>query len=382
MGKKLFILAAAALTMTACSHDEIIEVNSSNSISFRTAVDTRASETATANLKDFYVSTLNEENVYMSNVCFSKEGDATEFTSSPSYNWPKNATLNFFAYAPSLTLLGVPETPTDGSTAMTISSTEKKLNNFSPMKAIGSQVDFITATAQGSETDNGNGKAVELTFGHRLAQIEIQAKNGSAYTYKIAGVKIARVKSKGSFDFTNLTWTLTDDAIDSYVNCYSEVITLTESAQKLTKDEVGNAMLLPQNLSKWEQNGTTDNEGTYIAVLVNVLDSDNEQIYPVGDNANGKYNWVAVGIETNWVAGNKYVYTLDFSTGGGLVAPGHGGNVDPENDINDENKDNDPSGENPDTGDNLQPGEELIGGPITFTATVTEWTSAPESSKM
>ena len=58
---------------------------------------------------------------------------------------------------------------------MTINSTTKTLADFEPATTIADQKDFITATATGSKTDEAAG--VALTFGHRLSQIEIKAKN-------------------------------------------------------------------------------------------------------------------------------------------------------------------------------------------------------------
>lgn len=367
MERKLFILAAAALTLTACSNDETTAVKPENSISFRTAVDSRATEVSS--LETFYVSALNGEVLYMDNVEFAENNGVFESTAE-SYNWPKEGSLDFYAFAPSIEDLGKLAVNKDG----------KKITGFSPNAKIGEQVDFVSAVlTNASEPNEGN--SVELTFGHKLSQIEIKAKNESAYTYKVAGVKIARVASKGDFDFTATNpWTPSTTETAEYVNWYNEPKTLSATAQVITAATIGNAMLIPQQLTAWEQSGDTDNEGSYIAVLVNIKDANGKQIYPVAsatEEGKDTYNWVAVGIGQNWQPGKKYTYTLDFTTGGGLVAPGHGGSVTiPSDNPDDDDPDVDPTDpENLDDDDDLEPGNNIVGSVIKFTATVSAWTN-------
>ena len=75
----------------------------------------------------------------------------------------------------------------------------------------------------------------------------------------------------------------------------------------------------------------------------------------------GEYGWVAVPVGTNWVAGQKYVYTLDFSNGAGRVDPEKPDPTDP---------------------DPFEPGEPILGDPIKFTVTVTPWVDAPQNLNM
>ena len=75
------------------------------------------------------------------------------------------------------------------------------MTNFSPAATIASQKDFITASATGSKANESTG--VALTFAHRLAQIEIKAKNANqGYVYKVQGVRIGQPVSQATtFDF-------------------------------------------------------------------------------------------------------------------------------------------------------------------------------------
>lgn len=117
-----------------------------------------------------------------------------------------------------------------------------------------------------------------------------------------------------------------------------------------------NAMLLPQQLVAWASatDKTNNANGAYIALKIQITTKDGARVYP----AKGDYDWAAVAIDTNWEAGKKYVYTLDFSNGAGKVDPEKPKPVDPTDPFN--------------------PGEDIFGKPIKFTVTVTSWTDAAQ----
>lgn len=98
----------------------------------------------------------------------------------------------------------------DLGATVTINSTTKTLTDFQPATMIADQKDFVTANATGNKTNEATG--VPLTFAHRLAQIEIKAKNTNEnYVYKVTGVRIGQPISKASFDFSTFDWTLGTD---------------------------------------------------------------------------------------------------------------------------------------------------------------------------
>lgn len=184
----------------------------------------------------------------------------------------------------------------DLGATVTINSTTKTLADFSPASAIADQKDFVTANATGNKTNESTG--VALLFKHQLSQVEIKAKNGNeGYVYKVTGVRIGQPVSKGTFDFGTSGWTLTQDKTN-YLAEYDQAITLGADAQGL-----------------------------------------------MGDGG------------TNWQAGKKYIYTLDFSEGAGKVDPEKEQPEDP-------------------TVDPFDPGEDILGSPIKFTVEVSEWEDA------
>lgn len=309
MKKQLFLVVVAALAMASCSKDESTGINNGNAIDFRAAMQTRASETTTANITNFFVTALDKNNAnYFSDAEFTKDG--AFFTSTPAYYWPSDGSnLSFFAYSPSAADLGA---------TVTINSTTKTLADFEPATTIADQKDFITATATGSKTDEAAG--VALTFGHRLSQIEIKAKNtNDGYVYKVQGVRIGQPVSKATFDFGTTSWQLGSVKTNYEATYAGSEKTLTGTAASIMAVEDDNAMLIPQQLIAWtpDTDKTNTNKGAYLAVKVNITTKDGARVYP----SVGEYDWVAVAVNTKWEPGQKYVYTLDFSNGAGKVDP-------------------------------------------------------------
>ena len=349
MKKQLFLVVVAALAMASCSKDESTGINNGNAIDFRAAMQTRASETTMANITNFFVTALDKNNAnYFSDAEFTKDG--AFFTSTPAYYWPSDGSnLSFFAYSPSAA---------DLDATVTINSTTKTLADFEPATTIADQKDFITATATGSKTDEAAG--VALTFGHRLSQIEIKAKNtNDGYVYKVQGVRIGQPVSKATFDFGTTSWQLGSVKTNYEATYAGSEKTLTGTAASIMAVEDDNAMLIPQQLIAWtpDTDKTNTNKGAYLAVKVNITTKDGARVYP----SVGEYDWVAVAVNTKWEPGQKYVYTLDFSNGAGKV--------DPEKPM-------------PGPTDPFKPGEDVLGSAIKFTVTVTPWTPASEDVTM
>lgn len=341
MKKQIMFMAMTAMLIASCSSDDVVSTNTGRAIDFRTSVGTRGAETTTANISKFWVTAIDKAGAnYFSKQEFTKDGEF--FTSSPLYYWPAGE-LNFVAYSPSETDLG-------GS--LTISNTTKELKDFSPAAEIADQKDFVTATATGTKAANET-NGVALTFAHQLSQIEIKAKNtNTGYVYKVVGVRIGKPVSKGTFTFDTNKWKPGTEKANYSVE-YTAPRTLTADAATMMGKANDNAMLLPQQLVPWkpETDKTNTNNGAYIALKIQITTKDGARVYP----ATGDYDWAAVAIDTNWEAGKKYVYTLDFSSGAGKVDPEKPDPTDP---------------------DPFKPGEDILGKPIKFTVTVTDWVPA------
>ncbi|WP_390612732.1 fimbrillin family protein [Alistipes onderdonkii] len=347
----VFFLTIATIALVSCSKDETTGVNQGLGIEFRPSIGknaiTRAVETTNANLQSIYVTAFDNGGNFKFSDEFTKEADPSVFwTAAPRfYFWPADGSqYTFHAYSPASTDLGG---------TMTLTKTEKKLSEFSPKANINEQKDFIVANATGSKANEASG--VALAFKHALSQVQVKAKNANGgYVYKVKGVRIGSVGSKGDFIFplTDNSWTL--DAAHTKANYQSEYTTEISLANE-SKDLMGadgNAMLIPQQLVAWtpESDKPNTKKGAYLAVKINIVTKDGAQIYPA---TQGEYDWAAVAIDTNWKPGKKYVYTLDFSNGAGKVDPEKPTPVVPTDPFN--------------------PGEDILGSPIKFTVDVTPW---------
>ncbi|MDE5773786.1 MAG: fimbrillin family protein, partial [Muribaculaceae bacterium] len=357
MKSNLFILSIAALAaagLTSCADDEPLDARTSadnETIAFRPAMGgiTRATETTNDNISSIYVTALMGGKKYFSDVEFSKGAEGF-FTAADGgkYVWPGDTTrLSFYSYSPSQDALGADIVLNENNVP--------ELQDYVTPENIADQVDFITSNATGNRTDNEE-SGVELTFSHRFAQVEVRAKsNDTKYVYKVAGARIGRPRTTGSYNFGTDTWTMGIWNESAVFDTSITPVTLSGTAASLM-GEAGNGMFIPQSLTPWDPISDPDNvaRGNYLSVLVNITTADGTQLYPFPSDkqldSTGKkrqYAWASIPISGKWEAGKKYVYTLDFTNGAG--------NVDPD----------DPT-----------PGNPVLGKDIKFTVNVLDWAEA------
>ena len=329
MNRIFIMIGAALLFLASCSKDTVKESNGAMAINFMMSVDTKATPTQTDDLTAFHVSAFDEnDDTYFSNILFTNEDEDNYFESEEKYYWPASGELTFYAWAPT-----------------EVEIEDLAIEEFTPATKIKDQIDLITATGTG----NNSSDAVFLEFTHMLSQVEIKAKNSNTnYVYTVKGVRISKVIESGSLDLTDHEWTpgTTKTDYESVYTADETPVTLNGTAQNVMSAE-GNAMLVPQQLVAWNPatDKSNDNNGSYLGIYVNIKTALDKQIYP----ETGTYGWVAIPVDTQWKAGKKYIYTLDFSGGAGYVSP-----EDPEN-----------------------PGNEILGESIKFSlnTTVEEWTT-------
>ena len=389
MKKAFYMMAAAAIALSSCSSEETTDVAKSSNITFRSAVgfNTRGIEMTNADgykMTKMTVSAFDDNGAeFFKNYVFRESNG--EFTSSEHPSWPNHGNLNFVAYSHSGGdwAGAAPVLKNDGAT----------IDAFSPKAEIGEQLDVVFAKGTGNKTANEAGGLL-LNFDHILSQIKIKAKHSSdTYTYQVKGIRIAYVDGSASYTFkpaktdaTKHTWTALAAKNVVYEKVFDQAVSLTKDAivdltDKCNADgKVGGAMLIPQTLTVWNgtdvaANKTDDFSGkAYISLLINVKRG-TTSIYPSGDTDGSKFGWAAVAIPADanqttasWVAGNKYIYTLNLTNGCGQVDP-----VDPGTDVN-------PGGA--DTGKPKDPnkGEKIFGKEIKFTVNVVEWKPTPDEN--
>ena len=389
MKKAFYMMAAAAIALSSCSSEETTDVAKSSNITFRSAVgfNTRGIEMTNANgykMTKMTVSAFDESGAeFFKNYVFTEKNG--EFTSSEHPSWPNHGSLNIVAYSHSGGdwTGAAPVLKKDGAT----------IAAFSPKTVIGEQLDVVFAQGTGNKTDN-EANGLLLNFDHILSQIKIKAKHSSdTYTYQVKGIRIAYVGGSADYTFnpaktdaTRHTWTAPAAKNGVYEKVFDQAVTLTKDAivdltDKCNADgKVGGAMLIPQTLTVWNgtdvaTNKTDDFSGkAYISLLINVKRGATS-IYPSGDTDGSKFGWAAVAIPADadqttasWVAGNKYIYTLNLTNGCGQVDP-----VDPGTDVN-------PGGADPAKPKDPNKGDKIFGKEIKFTVKVVEWKPTPDDN--
>ena len=361
MNKSIYICAAAAMMLASCSNDEVVEQAQENAISFRSMMgtNTRGVVADVSNLNTLCVTAYQGTNLYLDNIIYQKDGTGF-FNSAKPYYWPETGELTF-------TVLSGNWSGTRDFT----SSTEQWMRNVTINDDIAKQED-MTYVSNVTGTKAANGKVgVPLEMKHALVQVQLNAKNENAnYVYKVKGIRINRVATTADFDMKNEQWgTAKGEA--TFEITYDTPIELTSQPQSIM-GTAGNAMLIPYKLEAWDGSmklnkpegtltasvqphkpGYTLTDGGFFSVLINIRMKAGASVYP---NKEGGYAWATVPVGYYWEKqqGKKFVYTLDFSNGAGMVDP-----LDPGPDW-DASKDPDYA-------------VPILGGKIRFGVTVSEW---------
>ena len=380
MKKAFYMMAAAAIALSSCSSEETTDVAKSSAITFRPTVglNSRGAEMTTDDLNEMWVTGFYQkaDEVYFSDLKFTKEKGSTTNTFIPSAPvfWQEGRTYKFVAISPA---------KSEWPAGLTITRDAVTCENFEPKTDILAQKDMIIKAVEANNDQWG--KELELNFKHILSQIQIKVKNGNEnLVYNIKAVRIKSVVGKKKLTYATTTNTSTWEDIAgvnsdaqytlTFNNAYKldgkNTTNLTLTSADATVENGGGAKLIPQNVTAWDGAKVDDNAayngGTYISIYLNVkMASGNKFMYPAGAQGEQTYGWVAIPVPAiNWEEGNKYIYTLDMSTGCGKVDP-----VDPGTNVNPGGKVDPNAPKDPEKGDNI------FGKAIKFTVKVDKWTS-------
>ena len=375
--------AATAIALSSCSSEETKDIaKSSSSITFRSTVglNSRGAEVTTDNLKNIWVSAWKDADVAFESEKFVKKDGTQEFhcDKDEPYYWEKDKQYTFMAFATGKDDMG-------GLTP-TINKTSIVLNDYTPDKDPSKHMDLLAAQATGDITQNGT-TGVSLTFEHILSQIQVKVKSENQdVKYVIRGVRISNVKGTGNYTYTPASpdqkhaWTVNTAA--QYVSDQGIDIRLDGTDGAFKELLAGNlsAMLLPQSVAAWDgtvpagPDATFDKvNGSYISLLIHIQKKSKNgqwvQVYPKEAADDTQCGWTAVAIPAvKWENGKKYIYNLDLTFGAGVVDPVQP-NPDGENFVKPGDKDPDKGGE-------------ILGKPIYFKVTVTEWTPSEQNVPM
>ena len=278
MNIKITSLGLAGLLLaTACSNDETQLIECGNEISFNTHVS-RATETTTANLKNFKVwanATGFSSQRFIDGLIASKPDGKNYFTFDNAVFWPQDvAMLDVFAVSPAVLTASV-----------SVNANGPTISNFTPATAAKDQADLVVAYSQAKRADGTN---ISLKFNHALSQIEVNATGGVNRVSEtkhvwIKGAWLMNVCSSGTLAFDK------DKATENYMNWsvgsaktkygieFTSVQALDHTNTPLlaSRFESSNMLLVPQQLATWNINDEADktdnaSKGAYILVLCRV----------------------------------------------------------------------------------------------------------------
>lgn len=336
MKKHLFFMGVALVALASCSNEEVVDINKGDAINFRVAMgngaNSRATETTTSNFapNGITVNAYLSTGTYFEDAVFTAAADG-KYTHTPEFYWPKQDVLTFYALPYNVAAYA----------SASISDAGIAFNSYAPAANVKEQQDLVASSATGSsQTANVKDNGLALAFKHILSQIQVKAKNtNSNYKFTIAGIKIGNVLEKGDCAFTtSADWAAASDAKlngEYTVDLANNVVLSTAlvdgtndveafDIMDLTALGGAGAMLIPQDLSTagraWDGTKEGLNSGAYLAVKLNItMTGTGLQIYPdpVDGATEPAFAYAYIPLDTNWVPGTKYVYTLDFSKGAG-----------------------------------------------------------------
>ena len=265
MKKKLFLglLAAAAVSFTACQKDEVIsEMPQDNAIGFGTYVgrdaQTKADVTNQAAMENagyagFGVFAYYTENNPYANT-FTHDfmnNQSVKWDSKWDYNpkkyWPGGTNkVSFFAYAP---YTDVTSLPTENITAFGYDNTGKgnPTLSFSVEDEVNKQIDLLYATPQKDKT-NGT---ISFDFFHALSRIGFKVKTSNDQ-YRITVTEItltANFNNSGTLNLSTGNWSNESSSNRTYTLTSFTPLDVTGTEGTAISASEGYAMIIPTDLS-------------------------------------------------------------------------------------------------------------------------------------
>ena len=360
--KKVLFGAMAALTLVACSNDEVTDVTKSKEIKFNVTAGKAVTRAA-----DGYCNDAKPENFdvwakqgttnYFAKTNFKQSGSEWVINDATLRYWPETGTLDFFAMK-----------NYNGTVNWDATSTTAPLKvvDYTVEGEVGSQKDFIYAVSAGA----ANKQVAALNFRHALSQIEFQAKNDNKNIYvEITGVKVVNVANKGTLTLptattannfedhangvnssynANIKGTWATTPIATSKATYTMLATNGNAATtaevlgnntavgittaNATDKEYSNQTLyvMPQTVDAWNGEGKPgDASNAYFALTCKIWnvaagDGSQDKSVLVWDGTS-KDIAVCIPASTIWEQGKRYVYTFNFTKGGN-------GGIDPDGD--------------------------------------------------
>lgn len=244
-------------------------------------------------------STFADGTTYLNAVDFARKGEYWA-GSTESYYWPKNGSLRFACYSPSViddgTLTHELETDTWTATGYVQSNDTEKT------------IDFMVAQTPPSYTAQTAAENVSVVFEHALSWISFKVKaqdQDAANAFVVKGITVNDVFTKGDMvaEYPAKNWTVTESTEKDYVVLTRGTIVPTVEAVEI--DNTG-VLVIPQETTTvtvtFTQNTLKDEDGNLIEQALEIP--------------------LVLDVEhTPWEPGKHYIYTLIFGLDEILINP-------------------------------------------------------------
>ena len=207
--------------------------------------------------------------MYNQEVNVSGTAPAQTFTYSPIKYWPSNSNnkLSFLAYYPhDCADITFKDAVTNADYTSSTHGMPKA--HFTVQPTAAEQVDFMYADLATDQT-KAVGK-VDFTFKHALTRLQFKAKHSGtgSVEIKITNVTV-KAASKGTFDFSNATWTADGTTKANFpLTDYINTVLTTTATDVTTAADKNTLLMIPQDLTDveievtYDQDGDTDNTAT------------------------------------------------------------------------------------------------------------------------
>lgn len=336
-------MALAAIALSSCSTDELIEQNYGPEIQFSVVANkaTRAQASTTTlqddanGFKTMAYNATNGELFLSGNV--KHTGGAWKVDNGGTTFWPQEK-LNFYSVYPANTPLTKTETG------------DMQIPTYSVKATADEDLLYATNIDQNKDTPE-----VKVNFRHALSQICFTAKNTNAnLKVTVTGIRVVGVNNKGTYTLATAS---TEAKEENKTNKGSWVVATSSEKYNVTIPEITGEttsvvfegttgsisatpalFLMPQTLNTWNPE-VNDANKAMIQVRCKIEqktggENGYSQLWP---KTGADYAWVAIPLSgeagtdaaTLWKEGTRYIYNIVFGEGAGYDP-----NVDPEDPTN------------------------------------------------
>lgn len=312
MKKSIFLLAAGALALTACTSEEILESgNQGNVIGFENVV----SKQTRADVVDLDYGTLKHFNVFgyytapndtVTAIGVFDDQDVSNETGEWSYGehryWVPGATYYFYAYSCD----NSPLSESFGKFSIDLRGKTPEERAFKIKDYVCDEThqhDLIFAAPASIEAQpKGSNSPVSLKFNHLLAKVNatFTSKFPHIYNVEISDVKIEGIRNSGDYSAAKKTWTTKVDGDNPKVNLWinseekDKCLTVSDTSSATTNS----AYVLPYTYTEGDANATN------VTIKFDIAVRDTESnVVILSRHMSG--TWIPT-----WETGHKYTYNI------------------------------------------------------------------------